>query len=58
MAERIFEAIVVTNCNTCPNKTAKKREAGKWVYYCAALGTYRAIDPATIPADCPLPEAP
>lgn len=56
--ERIFESIVVTCCNDCPNKTAKKRVAGVYQYYCAALGTYRAIDPTTIPADCPLPPAP
>ena len=58
MADRLFDPAVVTCCMDCPGKTAKKRIAGVWNYYCSVLGTYRPIDPNTIPDDCPLPEAP
>jgi hypothetical protein len=46
--------VIVTACNNCPGKTAKKRVGAVYAYYCAQLQQYRVIDPTTIPADCPL----
>jgi hypothetical protein len=49
---------VVTCCNDCPGKTAKKRVGSNFHYYCSILQQYRAIDPTTTPPDCPLNDAP
>lgn len=48
----------VNNCNECPGKTAKRRVGQTYQYYCGILQQYRAIDPTTVPADCPLNDKP
>lgn len=58
MDEREYPTgVIVSACNNCPGKTAKKRVGGIYWYYCAQLLQYRPIDPTTVPADCPLPPA-